>query len=236
MTGKIYLIPNTISDDSIDLAIPLEVKNIISKLSHFIVEDIRTARRFLKKVNKDFDIDLISFYTLNKHTKSNDVFEYLQVTFQGTDIGIISEAGAPCIADPGNVIVALAHKYNLSVVPLTGPSSILLALMASGLNGQNFAFNGYLPVQKNERTLKIRNLEQRSLREKQTQIFMETPYRNDQLLSDILSTCKNNTFLCIASNINDKNEFIKTLSISEWKTTKNISINKKPSIFLIQAI
>ncbi len=210
------------------------MSEIINSIKYFIVEDIRTARRFLKKIDKEINIDELIFFALNKHTDKNQISEYLKPVFEGNNIGIISEAGTPCIADPGNIIVGMAHNFNIKVVPLVGPSSIVLAMMASGLNGQNFAFNGYLPIKDNERKNKIKTLEIISAKENQSQIFMETPYRNNKLLKEILNTCRKDTFLCIASNITAKNEFIKTMTIDEWKT--NIpDLNKKPSIFIIHA-
>lgn len=234
MTGRILLIPNTLGNNNLSAVLPPDIKTVVSELKFFIVEDLRNARRFLKKLNSEIIIDDLEFYTLNKHTDKNDVEEFILPAFKGHDIGLISEAGLPCIADPGNVIVELGHKFNLKIVPLSGPSSIIMALIASGFNGQNFAFNGYLPVNKHERVEKIKSIESRSLKEKQTQIFMETPYRNNQLMEDVLKTCRNNTLLCIASNISLENEFIKTMTISEWKLY-NKSFNKQPAVFLLQA-
>jgi 16S rRNA (cytidine1402-2'-O)-methyltransferase len=234
MIGKIILIPNTIGDADVSFLLPSEITIIVSSLKYFIVEDIRTARRFLKKLNSEIIIDDLVFFSLNKHTNKDDIQDFLNPVFSGNDIGLISEAGVPCVADPGNTIVELAHNFNVKVIPLVGPSSILLSLMASGLNGQNFAFNGYLPVNKNERISKIKMLETRSLRENQSQMFMEAPYRNNQLLDVVLSTCRANSMLCIACNITNSNEFIKTMTIDEWKMNKP-DLNKKPSIFIIQA-
>jgi 16S rRNA (cytidine1402-2'-O)-methyltransferase len=235
MSGRILLIPNTIGNTNIAEVLPPDLKSIVLRLKFFIVEDIRNARRFLKLLNKEIVIDDIEFFVLNKHTDKNIVEEFILPAFKGHDIGLISEAGLPCIADPGNIIVELGHKFNMKIVPLSGPSSIIMALIASGLNGQNFAFNGYLPVNKHERLEKIKSIESRSLKEKQTQIFMETPYRNNQLMEDVLKTCRNNTLLCIASNISLKNEFIKTMTIGEWKNYKK-DLNKQPAVFLVQAV
>lgn len=232
--GKIFLIPNLIGNTNINDVLPCNLKDIISHIDYFIVENIRNARRFLKKIDKNINIDILNFFVLNKNTQINDLNDFLMPAFSGNDIGLISEAGLPCIADPGSKIVNLAHQFNIKVVPVSGPSSIFMALMASGLNGQNFAFNGYLPINKSERTSKIKNLELRSEKENQSQIFIETPYRNNQLLNDILSTCRGNTMLGIAAEISTENEFIKTLTIAEWKKIKP-DLNKKPTIFILQA-
>ncbi len=232
--GNIFLIPNVIGETSVDDVLPLNLKNIITNIDFFIVENIRNARRFLKTIDKNIIIDNLNFLILDKNTSDNDLNDYLMPAFEGNDIGLISEAGCPCIADPGSKIVNLAHQFNIKVVPISGPSSIFMALMASGLNGQNFAFNGYLPINKSDRTKKIKFFELRSEKENQTQIFIETPYRNNQLLNDILNTCRANTRLGIASEISTENEFIKTLSIIEWKKIKP-DLNKKPSIFILHA-
>ena len=233
MIGKLYLIPATLGDSKIEAVIPESVKNIVNSINHYIVENQRTARRYLKKLGIKMPIDKLTFYTLNKHTLPDEINNFLQPVFQGRNVGIISEAGCPGIADPGSEIVKLAHQKNIRVIPLTGPSSIFLALMASGMNGQNFAFVGYLPIKKDEKLKRIRFLENRSFAENQTQIFMEAPYRNQHLLNDILNTCQNNTLLCLSVNITLEKEFIQTKTISEWK--KDIpDINKMPVIFLLQ--
>ena len=232
MVGKLYLIPATLGDSKIEAVIPESVKNIVNSINHYIVENQRTARRYLKKLGIKTPIDKLTFYTLNKHTLPDEINNFLQPVFQGKNVGIISEAGCPGIADPGSEIVKLAHQKNIRVIPLTGPSSIFLALMASGMNGQNFAFVGYLPIKKDEKLKRIRFLENRSFAENQTQIFMEAPYRNQHLLNDILKTCQNNTLLCLSVNITLEKEFIQTKTISDWK--KNIpDINKIPTIFLL---
>ncbi len=232
MQGKLYLIPSTLGGNSIDDVIPLNIKNIINKINFYIVENVRTARRYLKKLEIQTSIDNLTFFTLNKHTSSNDIINYLDPIFNNNDIGIISEAGLPGIADPGAEIVKIAHQKKIDVIPLTGPSSITLALMASGMNGQNFSFVGYLPIKQNERIKKIRFLEKKSKTENQTQIFIETPYRNDSLLADILINCNSHTFLCIATDITLENEFIKTKTINNWKK-KMPKLNKRPTIFLL---
>lgn len=233
-TGKLYLIPATLGDSEIVSVIPANVVDIIEDLQYLIVENIRTARRYIRKISKSKNINEITFFELNKYTKSEDISSYLKPCFSGNSIGIISEAGNPGIADPGANIVRIAHKKNIDVVPLVGPSSILLALISSGMNGQNFAFNGYLPIKDNERIKKIQLLEKKSKSENQTQIFMETPFRNMKILDAILQTCRNNTSLCIATDITLATEFIKTKTISEWKKQKP-QLNKRPTVFVLQA-
>jgi 16S rRNA (cytidine1402-2'-O)-methyltransferase len=230
--AKLYLIPNLLSDSPWQQVLPAYNAEIINSINYFIVEEIRNARRFLKKVNRDINIDALTFMELNKHTPDLQKNSYLDFVRQGNDMGIISEAGCPGVADPGAEIVKLAHRRNITVVPLVGPSSILLALMASGLNGQNFAFTGYLPVKKPDRLKRIQQLENQAFQHRQSQIFMETPYRNDHLLNDLLSTCQPGTSLCIAADITSGNEMIKTRTIAEWK--KNIPVlDKLPVIFIL---
>jgi len=235
MKAKIYLIPTTLGESEISTVIPQNIKSIIEELNVFIVENIRTARRYIRKVSNTKVIDDITFFELNKHTNNNEISSFLQPAIEGKNIGIISEAGNPGIADPGASIVNIAHRKGIQVVPLVGPSSILLALISSGLNGQNFAFNGYLPIKANEKVKKIQFLENRSKQENQSQIFMETPFRNMKILDDIFSACRNNTLLCIATDITLKSEFIQTKTIIEWKKNKP-QINKRPTIFILQAI
>jgi 16S rRNA (cytidine1402-2'-O)-methyltransferase len=234
MNGKLYLIPTTLGDGKIDKVLPEEVRFQLGTISHFIVENVRTARRFIKKAIPNKVIDELVFYELNGRTPPAEYSGFLNPALSGTDIGIISEAGNPGIADPGAVIVKLAHEKNIQVIPLVGPASILLALISSGMNGQNFAFNGYLPIERTERIKKIQFLESRSKTEQQSQIFMETPYRNMKLLEDLLNTCKTSTMLCIAVDITLETEFIKTKSIAAWK--KNIpQIDKRPAIFIVHS-
>jgi len=232
VNSKLYLIPNTISTNDINYVIPNFIKEKILEIKFYIVENIREARRYLKKLNKEINIEDLTFYELNKHTKDEDISNFLSEAENGNNFGLISDAGLPCIADPGNVIVKIAHQKNIKVVPLSGPSSIFMALMASGLNGQNFAFNGYIPIVQNDKILKIKQLEQRSKKENQSQIFMDTPYRNNKLFSDLLTTLNSETNLCIAFDITGENEFITTKKISEWKKQK-INLDKKPCIFII---
>ncbi len=233
MFGNLYLIPNSLGECNLENVLPSVNFEIIRKLKHFIVEDIRTARRFLKKVDKEINIDELLFYTLNKHTSPEEISSYLSPLKNGSDVGIISEAGCPAIADPGAEIVRIAQTQNYRVVPLTGPSSILLALMASGFNGQSFAFVGYLPIQGNERIQALKQLEKRAQYEKQSQLFIETPYRNMKMMEDILNTCQPKTQLCIACDITLETEYIKTKNIAEWKKEKLPDLNKRPCIFLI---
>lgn len=231
-TPILYLIPVTLGDTSIDKVLPPYNTEVINSLSYFIVENIRSARRFLKKCNPDIQIDDLTFYELNKHTSSHAISSFLHPLAEGNNIGVISEAGCPAIADPGADIVAIAQKKGYRVVPLVGPSSILMALMASGFNGQSFSFHGYLPIDNHERAKKIKELERRVYSDDQTQIFIETPYRNHQLVEDIIEHCKQQTKLCIATNITCDNEFIMTKPISIWKK-KLPNMHKQPSIFLI---
>jgi 16S rRNA (cytidine1402-2'-O)-methyltransferase len=232
VSGRIYLIPVTLGGDDFQKVIPDKVLSITRKLRIFIVEDLRSARRFLRLIDKQFPIDDTVFYELNEHTADVDILHYLEPVAQGSDIGLLSEAGLPGIADPGAKIVALAHRKNITVTPLSGPSSILLALVASGLNGQNFTFNGYLPVKPPERAAKIRELEKRS-GEGTAQIFMETPYRNQRMLESVLSVCHNDTQLCIAIDITLPDEIIKTKRISEWKRDPP-DLNDRLVVFVLQ--
>ncbi len=231
--GALYMIPTTIGDVKDNPNQQIAPSNLIitTGLRHFIVENIKTTRRFLRQLDPEFDIDNSYFSILNKHTNSNEIQNFLQPCRDGQNIGLISEAGCPGIADPGATIVSIAHKENIRVIPLIGPSSIFMALMASGLSGQNFCFHGYLPIDKSLRIKKIKQLSS-SCMNGSSQIFMETPFRNDSLLTDLLKNLNENIMLCIASNISSNGEFIKTLSIKSWK--QNIpKLNKKPSIFIL---
>jgi 16S rRNA (cytidine1402-2'-O)-methyltransferase len=232
MTGTLYLFPVTLSDTPIKQVLPDYNREILLQIRHFIVEEIRTARRFLKKVDKNFDIDSCHFYELNKHTLPEQITGYLDSLKEGNNMGIISESGCPAIADPGADIVNIAQIKGYKVVPLVGPSSIILSIMGSGFNGQRFAFNGYLPVEKEERIKEIKRLEVRSYSEDMTQIFIETPYRNNKMLEDLISTLKPNTKVCIAFDLTGKEESIRTLPAAEWGK-KNAELTKKPCIFLI---
>ena len=230
--ATLYLIPTTLGDTELDKILPSGNAEIVSSIRYFIVENIRTTRRFLKKINREINIDEITFFELNQHTKLEEISRFLQPLKAGNDMGIISEAGCPAIADPGADVVALAQTQNFNVVPLVGPSSILLSLMASGFNGQSFAFLGYLPVQQGERIKALKKMENRIYSEHQTQIFIETPYRNMKMLEDIIATCQPDTKLCIAADITLDTEFIKTKTVSAWKN-QFPDLNKRPTIFLI---
>lgn len=229
---SLYLIPMTLGDTAIERVIPAYNVEVVSTLKHFIVENVRTTRRFLKKCNPDIYIDSLTFYELNKHTDKNKIASFLQPIKSGESIGVISEAGCPAIADPGADAVAIAQREGYKVVPLVGPSSILMALMGSGFNGQSFAFHGYLPIEAGERIKKLKKLETRAYNEDQTQIFIETPYRNLKLAEDILQNCKPQTRLCIAMNITCNDEYIVTRSVQSWKG-KLPDMHKKPCVFLI---
>jgi len=230
--AKLYLIPTTLGDSNIESVIPNDISLIVKGIQHFIVENIRTARRYLKKIDPSINIDDLNFNELNEHTDKKVLEEFLKPLYDGFDVGIISEAGCPGIADPGADVVKLAHEKNIRVVPLVGPSSILLSLIGSGMNGQNFAFIGYIPVKQTERINAIREIEKRSGIEKQTQIFIEAPYRNTKLLEDLINTLNNQTRLCIAVDLTLETEYIKTQTIASWKKALP-DINKRPAIFLI---
>ncbi len=232
MRGSIYLIPVTLGGDDFSKVIPEKVISLTRALRYFIVEDIRSARRFLRLIDKTFPINDTIFFELNEHTAESDLTEFLEPAMNGNNIGLMSEAGLPGIADPGAKIVYLAHKKNLVISPLSGPSSIIMALISSGLNGQNFTFNGYLPVKPAERAAKLRELE-RKANEGFAQIFMETPYRNQKLVETILSTCQNGTRLCIAIDITLPTETIRTKNISDWKRNPP-NVNDKLVVFVMQ--
>ncbi len=230
--AALYLVPNTLSDGEWQNVLPSSVPSVISETGFYIVENLRNARRLLKQINSKININELTFFELNKHTDPNELPAFLKPLEQGENVAVISEAGCPGVADPGAEIVKIAHLKGYKVVPLTGPSSVILALMASGLNGQNFAFNGYLPVKHQERVKAISNLEKLVLSTGQTQIFIETPYRNNQIISDLLKTCSSSTLLSVAANLTGKDEFIATKTISAWKKEKP-DLHKQPAIFLI---
>ena len=230
----LYLIPSTLGDVSPQDVIPQKTLQILKKLDHFIVEEERTARRFLIKAGINKPVDAITFFILNEHTGKENLSSFFENS-GNTDMGLLSEAGVPAVADPGTDLIRVAHRMGFRVVPLVGPSSVLLAVMASGLNGQNFAFTGYLPVKTNERAARIRFLEKRSLMENQAQVFIEAPYRNNQLMKSILETCSPETWLCIASNITLEKEWISTRTIAEWKR-EIPDLNKQPSVFILQKV
>jgi len=228
---KLFLIPNIINEEGPNL-LPDYIASQIKDIRVFFVEEPKSSRRLLKSLNAQFPLSDCRFFDLNEHSNPKEVREYVHL-LKNEDCAIISEAGCPCVADPGADLVFLAHQNNIEIIPLVGPSSILLALMASGLNGQNFAFNGYLPKDRQERAQKIKMLEDRSRREKQTQIFMEAPYRNQNILEDILASCHDQTHLCIACDITNPHQIIKTMSIRDWKKNPP-NIDKKPALFLLQ--
>ncbi|MDR2410456.1 MAG: SAM-dependent methyltransferase [Bacteroidales bacterium] len=234
--GILYLLPTPIGDNNVFDSIPVYNKTIIDTIRIFVVEEIRTARRFLRKISPDFPIDDCRFYALNEHTLSSiDLSSILRLAIEGENIGLVSEAGLPCVADPGSDLVLLAQQKDIRIVPLVGPSSIIMTLMASGLCGQQFAFHGYLPANKSELMNKICKLEQLSRLQHQTQLFIETPYRNNQLFEALLSVCKANTLLCIACNINQNEEYIKTKTIAQWKQIPPPQLHKKPTVFALLA-
>lgn len=230
--GKLFLIPAPLGDSNVNEVIPDKVLQLINTLDEFIVENERTARRFLIKAGYSLPIENIIFHILNKHTPDIELSSFLKCTLQGKDIGLLSESGTPCLADPGADIVELAHTMNLEVVPLTGPSSVLLALIASGFNGQNFAFRGYLPIDKPALFASVKQMELKIIKENQTQIFIETPYRNNRLLGYLLQSCNNELKLCIATDITLKTEKIQTKKIRDWKT-QIPEIHKRNTVFLL---
>ena len=230
----LYLIPVTLGETEYQKVLPEYNKKILRGIKNFIVENRRSAIRFLKLADSSIDIDSLEFLELNEHSDLARISNYLDPLLKKKlPMGIISEAGCPAVADPGAAVVEMAQKKNLKVVPLSGPSSMIMAVMASGLNGQSFAFNGYLPVKPNERAAKIRQLENRAWNEKQTQLFIEAPYRNLKMLESVLNSCRNETLVCVAAGLTTEQEFIKTLSVAEWKKSNEPPINKLPAIFLI---
>ena len=233
MEIALYLIPVTLGDTPIEKVLPSYNADVIRAIKHFIVEDIRSARRFLKKVDSSINIDDLTFYPMGKHASADTFATYLRPLEQGQSVGVISEAGCPAVADPGADVVAIAQRKGLKVVPLVGPSSMILAVMASGFNGQSFAFNGYLPIEPSDRVKKLKQLEQKVYTEHQTQLFIETPYRNKKMFDEIMRTCRPQTKLCIAAGITCEEEYIKTYTIQEWKKRELPDISKIPAIFLI---
>ena len=230
--GALYLIPTPLGVSDSDWTIPTAVRQCIADLSSYIVERPKTARRFLKQVGCKLPLQEIKMQVLDEHTKPYELTALLKPLLAGQDVGLLSEAGCPAVADPGADLVRLAHQKNIKVVPLIGPSSILLALMASGLNGQRFVFHGYIPVENHARISKIITLEKQSILQDQTQIFIETPYRNQKLLGLLTQICSNETSLCVASNLTFADEYIATKTIKAWKYVLP-DINKKPAIFLL---
>jgi 16S rRNA (cytidine1402-2'-O)-methyltransferase len=233
VNGKIYLIPVTLGGDDFRKVIPQQVLEVTTSLRYFVVENLRSARRYLRLIDKSFPIDESVFYELNEHTNDSDISSILAPVLEGNDIGLMSEAGLPGIADPGTNLIWAAHKKNIRIIPLTGPSSIIFAIISAGMNGQNFTFNGYLPVKQSDRESKLKEIENRS-GNGEAQIFMETPYRAQKMFDSVLSVCNPGTKLCIAADITLESEFIKTKRISDWK--KEIpQLNDRLIIFVLQA-
>ncbi len=233
--GKLYLIPVPLGQTSVDAALPKPVRDCARQLKHFVAENAKSARAFLKSLPSDTPLQQIEIRELNEHTLPSKLSELLAPLLAGLDVGLISEAGCPAVADPGANLVALAHSEGIQVLPMIGPSSIVLALMGSGLSGQNFAFHGYLPVKNELRQKKLRELEKDSLQEKKTQIFIETPYRNNQILETLINTCAPNTKICVATDLTLASESIMTRTTSGWRRQGLPSIDRQPTIFLLQA-
>ena len=232
MENALYLIPVTLGDTEYSKVLPAYNLEIIKQIKIFIVENIKSAKRFLARIENSH-VDDGMFFELSEHTAVKDIQHYLDPIFKGEPIGVLSEAGCPAVADPGADIVAIAQKKNIKVVPLVGPNSMIMAVMGSGFSGQSFAFNGYLPVKPGDRANKLKMLESRAYKEDQTQLFIETPYRNAKMFETIINNLRPNTKLCVAAGINCENEFIKTLTIEKWKKQKMPDIEKVPAIFLI---
>lgn len=233
-TGKLFLIPTVLAPDTENTVLSPQIKEVIASTRYFMVENLRTARRFISSLKLGIVIDELTFFELNKDTPPTEIGKFMKPLLQGHDAGVISEAGCPGVADPGAMAVALAHKKHIQVVPLVGPSSILLALMASGFSGQSFVFHGYLPIDKQQRSKAIKAMEQQAKVKQQTQIFMETPFRNNSLLTDLLNTCHPTSLLCIAANVTAPEEFIASKAVYEWR--KNTpDLHKQPTIFLLYA-
>lgn len=230
--GKLYLIPTPLSENTLDKIITAELNHLVENLNVFLVENVRTARRFISSLKLGISIENLRFEQLDKNTSPAEVLKMCDPLLKGQDIGVMSEAGCPGIADPGNMAVNFAHAHDVEVTPLVGPSSIFMALMASGFNGQSFTFHGYLPIEKQKRQQKIRSLEKAIYKEHQTQIFIETPYRNEQMFIDLVKICKPYTRLCVARDITGSHELVITKSIKDWKKTSP-ALHKIPTVFLI---
>jgi 16S rRNA (cytidine1402-2'-O)-methyltransferase len=230
--GKLYLIPTTLGEMNPHDVMPQTVKRAIDFIDFYIVENEKTARKFIKSINPEKIQANLKISTLNKHTEITEHYTLISPCLNGINMGIMSEAGCPGVADPGAAIVKMAHEKGIQVIPLVGPSSILLAMMSSGMNGQSFAFNGYLPIDKAEKKSTLKNFEKLSFDKNQSQIFIETPYRNNKLLEDILQALQPNTELCIATDITLPSEYIKTMRVADWKKTK-VDLHNRPTIFII---
>lgn len=233
MSPALYLIPVELGDTPQERVLPAYNREVILGIRHFIVEEVRSARRFLKRVDRDIDIDSLTFYPMGKHADAALFASYLRPLEAGEAMGVISEAGCPAVADPGADVVAIAQKKGLRVVPLVGPSSMILAVMASGLNGQSFAFHGYLPIDAAERVKRLKQLEVRAQQEHQTQLFIETPYRNAKLFETLCSTLRPQTRICVAAGITTDEEWIRTKTVAEWRRQRLPDLSKIPAIFLM---
>ena len=231
-SGKLYLIPTGLGDNAPLEILPISIKKVIESIDDYIVENEKTARRFIKSINHKKSQPSLTFHILNKYTQDEELIHFLDACKGGKPMGLLSEAGCPAIADPGADIVKLAHQNNIQVVPLVGPSSIILALMGSGMNGQSFAFNGYLPIDKQERKAEIKRLEKLSFDQNQTQLFIETPYRNNKMLEDLSSTLHPETRVCVACDLTLTTEYIRTMNAKSWKFEK-VDLHKRPAIFII---
>ncbi len=232
LPGKLYLIPTTMGESDPMDVLPQTVKRSIDFIDYYIVENEKTARKSIKGVHPEKKQSELKLFVLNKHTETKEHLDFIKPLLEGKNMGLMSEAGCPGVADPGAVIVKLAHEKGIQVIPLVGPSSILLAMMASGMNGQSFTFNGYLPIEKGEKKTALKNLEKLSQEKNQSQIFIETPYRNNKMLEDILQAINPATHLCIATDITLPTEYIKTLRASDWKKVK-VDLHNRPTIFII---
>lgn len=232
--GKLYLIPSPLGDNDPAEVIPAPVLGLLQSIDTYVVEELRTVRRYLSRAGLKGHVDELRLVELNEHTTPAEVSAMASLFNEGNSVGLITEAGLPAVADPGSALVALCHEKGIEVVPLVGPSSLMMSLMASGLNGQSFAFCGYLPAKTDERRSALRNIEKLSASRNQTQIFIETPYRNDSMLADILQICQPSTRLCLAADITLPTAFIRTMTIAQWKK-QNVTIGKRPCVFLILA-
>jgi len=232
MKGKLYLIPLPLAEDCLEWTIPAAVAPLAKQLKHFIVESEKISRRYLKKLDRTINIDELQFHLLNEHTPENESRSFLKAALEGEDVGLMSDAGCPAVADPGALVVALAHRLGIQVVPLTGPSSLLLTLMGSGFNGQCFAFQGYLPVDKVKRKQRLLALEAESRQKKMTMLFIETPYRNNQMMETLLECCHGETRLCIGTDLTSENELLRSQTVRAWQIAKP-DLHKRPTVFAL---
>ena len=233
MTGKLYLIPTGLGDNAPLEILPISIKKVIESIDTYIVENEKAARKFIKSVSSSKSQGSLNLFSLNKFTDPLEIPSFLEECLAGNSVGLLSDAGCPGVADPGAEVVKIAHEQHIKVIPLVGPSSILLAMMSPGMNGQNFAFNGYLPIDKGERKSKIKQLEKRSFEESQSQLFIETPYRNNSILEDLCTHLHAETRICVACDLTLASEYIKTQTAKDWKHSK-LDFHKRPAIFIIQ--